>query len=453
VLLDSGGRASLAGTRREGGGEEDETEFVEALPLQQVLSLPDFRLAPPDRKLLSFLGVATLGDLLKHSARISSALFSPGLQELLLHARRSPRLEARLFEIREETRFEDRICFSPPVSRVSPVLFCLASVLEGLMERGLAPMRLMLTALRLTLVTESMDELSIDVVPAAPTRDARLLLDLCRLKLGALFRESGDIRAPPAKNILAALERPIEECRVSVERHCPEEEAHGDLLRPTVRNHVSLARLAGRLDALLARASAADADPNRALFRFGAADALLPEEKYRVVAATRTPPAAGGGHLPTTWGGGHGGGFLSSAGGGGVPGFAGGGGLRPGRIAHLCKWWPQLGPLRPPRAATSPLRGEADMGVASSPPPRAAPSPLHGEADMGVASSPPPRAAPSPQAGWGDLGLFAEYEFFDPGLSRTVTHRYYRVEDEIGHALLVKRVDEGDLTLVGLFGD
>ncbi len=241
-------------------GETPPTVFVRGreismLPMECFFALPGVSPSKSDRKLFAFLGLKTLGDVARAATRISWNLLSRQTRDILLYAARDQHLSRRLAFIREEARFEDCIHFSPPVSRVSPLVFLLKNALERILTEGLAPKRLLAAGLRLVLVTETEEEQQLEILPARPTRSPGLLLELARLKLARI-----------------SLTRPLARCHLVVDRCAEEVEVTPDLLAKTVRSEGSLAALMSKLDAMLNR-------PN-ALFRMAPHPALLPEQRY-----------------------------------------------------------------------------------------------------------------------------------------------------------------------------
>lgn len=195
ALVDAGWRATVvvgfrrflgeAITRVSRGVRIFESPAAEIAAASEV---PLARLSLPSRRMdaLAAIDVTTLGDLLRLPAAELRGRFGREIAEL--HARASGHAEPPLRPRPVRERTEATIAIDPPDDQSERLLFAIKAALPALLGR-LEAAGERARALDLTLEIEREDPIAIRVEPADPSDDARLLLDLIRLRLAALGQQ------------------------------------------------------------------------------------------------------------------------------------------------------------------------------------------------------------------------------------------------------------------------
>jgi protein ImuB len=240
----------------------EEIDAATAVPLAR-LDLPRRRLGD-----LAALEVHTLGDLLRLPAAELRARFGREVAEF--HAQASG---ARWDPLRPQARREAitaTLVVDPPESVDERLLFAIKGILPGLLDR-LAAAGERAAALDLRLELEREEAIDLRIAAAEPTDDLLQLLDLVRLRLGAL-----------------PLPAPVAEIILTLEGVRPERPQIGLLVDKPRRDVTAAARALERV-----RAAYGDAAVTRASLR----QAHLPEasfawEPVQAVALPQLPAVA-----------------------------------------------------------------------------------------------------------------------------------------------------------------
>ncbi len=247
ILAREGKPTFLSGVR--------EVRFVEGLPIESLALLPEFFAAADVNRLFRHLGLKKVRDLVRRSPAIIRELIPEERRELLLYALRSPEVERTIRFVREAEPFVRPLSFSPPIVDLERLLAELQGVLAEL-ERECSRTHRLICRLHLALTTEHRREVSVEVTLSQATRNPRLLIDLCRLRLGQVV-----------------LPDPLAECRVTLAQSCPEPAREADLFAALQaghrKAHGDLCELENRLEARLGRPTP--------LFCLAPPHSLLPE--------------------------------------------------------------------------------------------------------------------------------------------------------------------------------
>ncbi len=157
------------------GSAAKERALLEAVPIAALMTSPRLR---DD---LGVLGVHTLGDLVGLPAGELRSRFGDEASQLAELAAGDPQLPMQPRALDEPVRVELEV--EPPDDDHSRLLFAIKGALHELLRR-VAERAMVLGALRIELAIEREPAHVERIEPAAPTRDAMLLLDLVRLRLG-----------------------------------------------------------------------------------------------------------------------------------------------------------------------------------------------------------------------------------------------------------------------------
>ncbi len=151
----------------------------------RALTVPLARLALPEslREALARLAVHTVGDLLRLPGDALRARFGEVAQALHAAASAGAPLPVQARTYGEPVHATCEV--EPPDDDTARLLFAIRGALLGLAER-LVPRGEAIARLELTIAVERGEAVPVSLEPAQPTRDVALLVELVRLRLGAL---------------------------------------------------------------------------------------------------------------------------------------------------------------------------------------------------------------------------------------------------------------------------